>query len=833
MADLKYQVQVETQQGIQSLQRLQNEVNKVSGAFDKLKGAIAGLGIGALTLNAIQYAAAIDDIASASGMAIANVLGFSKSVAIAGGNAEAAQTGIARLANFIDDAATGNRKAQESFAALGISLNDIAQLSEQDLLRKTIQGLANMEDNAKRTALGMSIFGKSFATVDLKTLNDQIDQNIQRSRQYESAIKSAADAEEKFGIAVDAFKTSLLAALEPITKFFASLDAKTIQDTVDTLVELGKVVATIGAVFAVFKFIIDPIRNLRGEVAALAVEGWTLKETFGVLKDRISQTASGPIKGLKNDLGLIIDAFKNTKESGMQGATGLERLGVAFGGLLAVGSRLLGWLSVAYAAFEALDFIIRKVSGSGIKDWAERAAKALGLISQTSKEIAAANQAEQDKLKRLAETREQERKALEKKREVQAWFEEALGKERQKIAENVANYQLQNAEQLKKFELQTRLMRQSEEYKLVEEERAAAEEAYLKAIQPLLAQRQSILDKGAKANELELATVKELDKAIQNISKQFQDQEPLRQQAVNDRIKEMQITKELAYWSEILTKQEETRRAVSEGIGDYMRDGLSRVREGAQALENLKLTPLQRQLEDIRREEERIAKAAKDRIAEQYTGPEGDISDTAGFARALQTVEATQRRITEERQRQAEQVYEQQRSFSQGWKEAFQEYSENATNAAQNAKGFFQRATKGMEDAIVNFAKTGKFEWRGFVASLAEELLRSQVSKLIAQLFGSIGGGGGGNIFSSIASFFAGFFATGGTIPAGKFGVVGERGPEFVTGPASVTPMGGTTVVNYNINAVDAMSFKQMLARDPAFIHSVAERGRNSIPSRR
>lgn len=34
---------------------------------------------------------------------------------------------------------------------------------------------------------------------------------------------------------------------------------------------------------------------------------------------------------------------------------------------------------------------------------------------------------------------------------------------------------------------------------------------------------------------------------------------------------------------------------------------------------------------------------------------------------------------------------------------------------------------------------------------------------------------------------FAGFFANGGSIPQGKFGVVGEAGPEFVSGPATVT----------------------------------------------
>jgi tape measure domain-containing protein len=114
----------------------------------------------------------------------------------------------------------------------------------------------------------------------------------------------------------------------------------------------------------------------------------------------------------------------------------------------------------------------------------------------------------------------------------------------------------------------------------------------------------------------------------------------------------------------------------------------------------------------------------------------------------------------------------------------------------------------------------------------------------LGDIFGGGGGGGGGGIFDTIGGFFddigssfSGFFAQGGTIPGGKFGVVGENGPEFVSGPARVTPMsdmmGGSSVVNYNINAVDAQSFKQMLARDPEFIHAVAMRGASSTPRRR
>ena len=57
----------------------------------------------------------------------------------------------------------------------------------------------------------------------------------------------------------------------------------------------------------------------------------------------------------------------------------------------------------------------------------------------------------------------------------------------------------------------------------------------------------------------------------------------------------------------------------------------------------------------------------------------------------------------------------------------------------------------------------------------------------------TIRGGGGGFKFS-------GFFADGGRIPSGGYGVVGERGPELVRGPASVTPMGAGGNITFQFN---------------------------------
>lgn len=113
----------------------------------------------------------------------------------------------------------------------------------------------------------------------------------------------------------------------------------------------------------------------------------------------------------------------------------------------------------------------------------------------------------------------------------------------------------------------------------------------------------------------------------------------------------------------------------------------------------------------------------------------------------------------------------------------------------------------------------------------------------IADSIGSIfsGGGGGGDsggswlgdIASGIGDFFGGFFANGGNLGAGKWGIAGENGPELISGPASISPMGGGSNVTYNINAVDAQSFKAMIAADPSFIHGVAMMGAKGMPARR
>ena len=137
-------------------------------------------------------------------------------------------------------------------------------------------------------------------------------------------------------------------------------------------------------------------------------------------------------------------------------------------------------------------------------------------------------------------------------------------------------------------------------------------------------------------------------------------------------------------------------------------------------------------------------------------------------------------------------------------------------------------ATMKVQQAIANAAASGPFPWNlGAMASIAASL---------------------GGVVSAISSVnFSGAYDEGGFIPAGKWGIVGEYGPEIVNGPANVTSrkdtmalferaQQGTTsappIVNVkNVNVLDPAIVGDYLGTDDGerTIMNVVQRNKSSI----
>lgn len=182
-------------------------------------------------------------------------------------------------------------------------------------------------------------------------------------------------------------------------------------------------------------------------------------------------------------------------------------------------------------------------------------------------------------------------------------------------------------------------------------------------------------------------------------------------------------------------------------------------------------------------------------------------------------------------------------NFQAGFEKAYANYVESSRNAFEQAATYFNTFTKGFEDAWVKMIETGKFAWKDLVGSMIQELARAQIRQTMANIIGGFSKSpqsGGNGIFGG--SIIPGFLARGGTAGANRPYIVGEQGPELFVPRTGGTVIpngsfggggGSSSMVTYNINAVDAPSFKAMIARDPSFIHAVAMQGSMTIPGRR
>jgi hypothetical protein len=146
-----------------------------------------------------------------------------------------------------------------------------------------------------------------------------------------------------------------------------------------------------------------------------------------------------------------------------------------------------------------------------------------------------------------------------------------------------------------------------------------------------------------------------------------------------------------------------------------------------------------------------------------------------------------------------------------------------------------------IEDSIASSLSRTSGRFNSF-ADMAKTILGDISQALISNMFGGSSGAGGGfgNILGGLfggggAGMFGGFFADGGKLAPGKFGVVGENGPELAfagNSPLNIMPdmPGGSNVtINMNVQTPDIASFRQSGSQIAADIARQIERARRNL----
>lgn len=261
-------------------------------------------------------------------------------------------------------------------------------------------------------------------------------------------------------------------------------------------------------------------------------------------------------------------------------------------------------------------------------------------------------------------------------------------------------------------------------------------------------------------------------------------------------------------YKEEIAKLEDRSAAVNAQIGNYQKsqaeqyqrqlDAMGRGSDAQRQAEQVK--SIYTQYQNLQLQLEKATPEAA-RGSEAYLKAQQDIRD--GLDRSLQDYDAYYASL---REKQADWV--------NGATEAMANYADSSRNAMAQSSSAATNAFKRMEDGIVAFTTTGKFNFGDFAQAVIADLIRIQaraaLSGLFTQLGGLIMGAAGGAAGADTGT--AGISSTspvdmssvqgielraaGGPVSAGQPYIVGEVGPELFVPPAS-----GSIVPNSALSA--------------------------------
>jgi lambda family phage tail tape measure protein len=807
-----------------SVTQMEKSVLSLNKAFDQMKGAFTIGAFTAVVTKINQYALGIQQASAATGVAMDTVSGFASAVAQAGGNANMATGDVIDFVAGLDAAKQGASGAQIDLAKVGISLKDLGKLSNQDLFKKTVDGLAKIEDASTRNRLALALLGKSFKDVDIRAVAGNMGGGADVG-----SIRAAAAAQTNMNKIWEDTKNALIEVSKGLNTFIAQIKL-----TKDDIKDLIYIVLSLASAFAGLKYVIPVLIGISETLVAFATGAATAAATVTVLTGKL-----GAAIAVVGEAWAIFRAA-----SGAMAIAALSTVITAVAAIVlrivAIGAAIWGVGKILKAVFDITfidDFFNYMFGKFGqAVDWAGK------LWREMWGKKGPATSPEDD----ARELSKFDRQAAAIKEQVRITNQvvDAQRAVRLAIDQTIAAYARTHALQTDSLKFANDMIGKSDE-----------EKNKLTALETLrLGYMQQKYDLEKQYNDLKAAaavgTAEEQAK-FAAFAAQYKDAQSritagydYQKVVVNDLLEkgegltriEANRVAMLQRGADLMAQQEATMEAMKSARTTMQTQLIDVQFAAAQTGKN----PLQQQMAQINEDARKAALEASRTFAAAFTDTGDGLTPErmAELQNGLDEIAAGYRAIADAQMANVEAG----RTWQAGWKDAFDKYLDNATNAATKAGEVFGSITSNMNSAIDTFVTKGTFSFKSFATSIIQDMLKiemkAQASSVLKALFA-----GGSGILSTI--FGGGQYAAGsyagmvgaGTFPAmagggqpvpNKATLVGEKGPElFVPRSAgTVIPndkMGGSSqpVINnnntyntYQVSAIDAKSVAQLFAEN-------------------
>jgi hypothetical protein len=774
---------------------LGNQASGIQGKMTGIATAIASSFAVIGALNIVNQLDQLNDLSKKTGIAAVTLGGIGFAALQAGGDLETASKATGKLNRTLAEAAAGSQSAAEPFKLLGISVTDAAGKTKAAdvVLIELANSFEEMEDGPEKAALAVRIFGKAGEAM-IPLLDEggkSLQKNIAYFEQYSRITPEAVAASDQFNDTLTKIKLlSAAAGTELVSRFLPTMQAIADEmldskekgagyiQVIDGIGAAFRETARIGAAFATTFVLVGKV--VASVFAALSALG----EGGGVFSKTGRTAFSEALAAAREDMNATVDDYANFSKK-------LDAFGQAAGkttGDFARGDRAKGngkkaapRLSDSGAGSEALA-VLKKQLDAELKsiEQAETAKKAL---------IAYGNDLARSEFEDGLNTQvEFFRRAQAARADNLAATTGALDKEIAALTAFKSNPAVKQADRI---DAETKIA--DAVAKRAQAVQKASQEAVLAAAEEARA-IESLQDRYAdvQASILQLQG-KTLEAGKARIAQQAREALKVINQAGGDPAQAQQLAKLLTD-TDRLSEARRQYGILTEAARDGEEALILTVQEGNRSeLETLTAIGAERQKSLAQLQE--LATAAA-QLAEELQTPEA-----IAFARQLGL--AFKRAAAE-----VDPLLQQTRALGQEMGESIAGGLGEAVVEGKNLRD----TLKGIEKDLINILIRTKFtkplgDFLG--GTIGGNGQASGGGGWLGSLFGNLFGGGGGSSagFGTGSAFgnmdFGGFFATGGTLQPGHWGIAGENGPEPIFAgavPVHVTPNGGRAAVVVNLH---------------------------------
>lgn len=221
------------------LQQAKVQSKEFKAGLDKIGGAIAGIGLTALTAKVVDYAGSLADMSARLGVSTDALQEFGYAAEQSGGSLEDVAAALGKLAVARAAALEGGEAGaaiMETFSKFGVTLGDLRTMRVEDLFRKIGGAVRDAADVQTVLNDATTIFGKNSANV-LAAMRNDLDAAGEEAKKLGLIIGGDVIAKlDELGDKVGTLGKKLVVTFAP----FISMIADFAHDTIDFLKIVGQ-----------------------------------------------------------------------------------------------------------------------------------------------------------------------------------------------------------------------------------------------------------------------------------------------------------------------------------------------------------------------------------------------------------------------------------------------------------------------------------------------------------------------------------------------------------------------------------------------------------------